>query len=32
MRAKAAYDYQFRNPGGFDEGIAWVGLGFGIGF
>jgi hypothetical protein len=32
MRAKAAYDYQFRNPGSFDEGILWAGLGFGVGF
>jgi hypothetical protein len=31
MRAKAAYDYQFRQPE-FDEGILWVGLGFGVGF
>jgi hypothetical protein len=31
MRAKAAYDYQFRQPE-FDEGILWVGLGFGLGF
>jgi hypothetical protein len=31
MRAKAAYDYQFRQPE-FDEGILWAGLGFGIGF
>jgi hypothetical protein len=32
MRLKAAYDYQFRNSGDFDEGILWAGLGFGIGF
>jgi hypothetical protein len=32
MRAKAAYDYQFRNPGSLDEGILWAGLGFGVGF
>jgi outer membrane protein OmpA-like peptidoglycan-associated protein len=32
MRAKAAYDYQFRNPGSFDEGILWAGLGFGVSF
>jgi hypothetical protein len=31
MRAKAAYDYQFRQPE-FDEGILWGGLGFGVGF
>jgi hypothetical protein len=31
MRAKVAYDYQFRQPD-FDEGILWTGLGFGIGF
>ena len=31
MRATAAYDYQFRNTG-FDDGILWGGLGFGIGF
>jgi OmpA family len=31
MRAKVAYDYQFRQPE-FDEGILWTGLGFGIGF
>jgi hypothetical protein len=31
MRAKVAYDYQFRNSD-FDEGILWAGLGFGIGF
>jgi OmpA family len=31
MRAKAAYDYQFRQPE-FDEGILWAGLGFGVGF
>ena len=32
MRAKAAYDYQFRNSGDFDEGILWGGLGFGVNF
>ena len=32
FRAKAAYDYQFRNPGDFDEGILWGGLQFGVGF
>jgi OmpA family len=32
MRAKVAYDYQFRNSGSLDEGILWTGLGFGIGF
>ena len=32
MRAKVAYDYQFRNTGSLDEGILWGGLGFGIGF
>lgn len=31
MRAKVAYDYQFRQPD-FDEGILWTGLSFGIGF
>ena len=31
MRAKAAYDYQFRNSD-FDEGILWASLGFGVGF
>jgi hypothetical protein len=31
MRAKAAYDYQFRQPD-FDEGILWAGLDFGVGF
>ena len=31
MRAKAAYDYEFRQPE-FDEGILWAGLGFGLGF
>jgi OmpA family len=31
MRAKVAYDYQFRQPD-LDEGILWTGLGFGIGF
>ena len=28
---KAAYDYQFRNAG-WDEGILWTGLDFGIRF
>lgn len=32
FRAKVAYDYQFRNPGSFDEGILWGGLQFGVGF
>jgi hypothetical protein len=32
MRAKVAYDYQFRNSGSLDEGILWTGLGFGVGF
>ncbi len=32
MTAKVAYDYQFRNPGDFDKGILWGGLGFGVGF
>jgi hypothetical protein len=31
MRAKVAYDYQFRQPD-FDEGILWTGLGFGVAF
>jgi len=31
MRAKVAYDYQFRQPS-LDEGILWTGLGFGVGF
>jgi hypothetical protein len=31
MRAFAAYDYQFRNSG-FDEGILWGGLNFGVRF
>jgi hypothetical protein len=31
MRAKAAYDFQFRELG-WDEGILWTGLGFGVGF
>ncbi len=31
MRAKVAYDYQFRQPD-LDDGILWTGLGFGIGF
>jgi hypothetical protein len=33
MRAKVAYDYQFRNGGGrLADGILWAGLGFGVGF
>jgi OmpA family len=32
MRVFAAYDYQFRNPGGWDEGILWGGLNFGVRF
>lgn len=32
MRAKVAYDYQFRNAGSLDDGILWAGLGFGLGF
>jgi hypothetical protein len=31
MRAKVAYDFQFRQPD-WDEGILWTGLGFGVGF
>jgi hypothetical protein len=31
MRAKVAYDFQFRQPD-WDEGILWTGLGFGIAF
>jgi hypothetical protein len=31
MRLKAAYDFQFRELG-WDEGILWTGLGFGVGF
>ncbi|MGH6920674.1 MAG: hypothetical protein ACREJ0_23565, partial [Geminicoccaceae bacterium] len=31
MRAKVAYDYQFRQPD-IDEGILWTGLGFGVSF
>jgi hypothetical protein len=31
MRAKVAYDFQFRQPE-WDEGILWTGLGFGVGF
>jgi hypothetical protein len=31
MRAKVAYDYQFRQPE-WDKGILWTGLGFGVGF
>jgi outer membrane protein OmpA-like peptidoglycan-associated protein len=32
MRAFVAYDYQFRNPGGWDEGVLWGGLNFGVSF
>ena len=32
LRAKLAYDYQFRNSGDFDKGIAWAGLGLGYRF
>jgi outer membrane protein OmpA-like peptidoglycan-associated protein len=32
MRAKVAYDYQFRNAGRLDDGILWAGIGFGLGF
>jgi hypothetical protein len=32
LRVKAAYDYQFRNPGDFSKGIAWGGLGLGYRF
>jgi hypothetical protein len=32
LRAKLAYDYQFRNPGDFHKGIAWAGLGLGYRF
>jgi outer membrane protein OmpA-like peptidoglycan-associated protein len=32
MRAKVAYDYQFRNAGRLGDGILWAGLGFGVGF
>jgi hypothetical protein len=32
MRAKDAYDYQFRNAGRLGDGILWAGLGFGVGF
>ena len=32
MRVFAAYDYQFRNSGDFDEGILWGGLNFGVRF
>jgi hypothetical protein len=32
MRAFAAYDYQFRNSGDFDEGILWGGLNLGLRF
>jgi outer membrane protein OmpA-like peptidoglycan-associated protein len=31
MRAKVAYDYQFRQPD-WDEGILWTGLSFGVSF
>jgi OmpA family len=31
MRAKVAYDFQFRQPD-WDEGILWTGLGIGVGF
>lgn len=31
MRAKVAYDYQFRQPE-WDEGILWTGLSFGVSF
>jgi hypothetical protein len=31
MRAKVAYDFQFRELG-WDDGILWTGLGFGVGF
>jgi hypothetical protein len=32
LRAKLAYDYQFRNPEDFHKGIAWAGLGLGYRF
>jgi hypothetical protein len=32
LRAKLAYDYQFRNSSDFDKGIAWAGLGLGYRF
>jgi outer membrane protein OmpA-like peptidoglycan-associated protein len=32
MRVFAAYDYQFRNSGDWDEGILWGGLNFGVRF
>ena len=32
IRAFAVYDYQFRNPGGWDERILWGGLNFGVWF
>jgi hypothetical protein len=32
MRVFAAYDYQFRNSGSFDDGILWGGLNFGVRF
>jgi hypothetical protein len=32
MRAFAAYDYQFRNTGDWDDGILWGGLNFGVRF
>jgi outer membrane protein OmpA-like peptidoglycan-associated protein len=32
MRAKVAYDYQFRNGDRLGDGILWTGLGFGVAF
>jgi hypothetical protein len=32
LRAKAAYDYQFRNPGDFHKGILWGGVDLGYRF
>ncbi|MEK0085653.1 OmpA family protein [Benzoatithermus flavus] len=32
LRAKVAYDYQFRNPGDFHKGILWGGLSLGYRF
>jgi hypothetical protein len=32
LRAKLAYDYQFRNSEDFHKGIAWAGLGLGYRF
>jgi hypothetical protein len=32
MRVFAAYDYQFRNSGDWDDGILWGGLNFGVRF